>query len=135
MRDIICMALATMFFATTILEVRVQAAGTVPAGQRSTAQKPTLKERVLEVPPGTMIQVRLLDKQKIRGRLGEITDEAFSVQTAEGNKVETRKIAFADVKSFKQVKGGKAGRAVVYALAGIGAFLTGVVIWWLASDT
>ena len=63
MRDIICLVLVTMLFGTTTLEARVGAAGAVPAGQASTERKPTMKERILEVPPGSMIEVRLLNKE------------------------------------------------------------------------
>jgi hypothetical protein len=120
MRNIICLVLATMLFGMTTLEARVDAAGAVPVGQAGTEKKLTIKERILEVPPGTMIEVRLLNKQKIRGRLGELTDEGFSLTTAQGEKIETQKISFSDLKSFKKVEGGKAGHALLYALAGIG---------------
>ena len=134
MRDIICLVLVSMFFGTTTLEARVGAAGAVPAGQTGTERKPTLKERILEIPPGTLIEVRLLNKQKIRGRLGELTDEGFSLTTAQGEKIATQKVAFADLKSFKKVEGGKAGHAVLYALAGLGVLLVVIIIWAAAAS-
>jgi hypothetical protein len=135
MRDIICFVLATMLFGTTTLEARVGAARAVPPGQAATERKPTIKERILEVPPSTMIEVRLLNKQKMRGRLGEITDEGFSLTTAQGEKVTTQKVAFTEVKSFKKVEGGgvKTGHAVLYALAGIGVFMVALLIWGMAA--
>ena len=51
MRDIICLLLATLLFATTTLEPKVGAVGAVPPGQPGTERKLTLKERILEVPP------------------------------------------------------------------------------------
>lgn len=127
MRNIICLALVTLLFGTTTLEARVGAAGAVPGGQAGSGRKPTLKERILEIPPGTMIEVRLLNKQKLRGRLGEITDEGFSLQTAQGNKIETRKLTFDDLKSVKKVEGSKAAKTagwiLVGVLAGIGALI------------
>jgi hypothetical protein len=132
MRDAICLVLVAVFFSATTLEARVGALGPMPGAQESTA-KPTLKERILEVAPGTMIEVKLLNKQKIRGRLGELTDEGFSLTTAQGEKITTQKIAFAEVKSFKKVEGGKAGHAAVYALAGIGAFFLILFIVYAAS--
>ncbi len=128
-RDFICFVLATMLFGTTTLEARVGAAGAVPGGQAGTERKLTMKERILEVPPGTMIEVRLLNKEKIRGRLGELTDEGFSLTTAQGEKIEAKKVAFTDLKSFKKVEGGQAGHVVLYALAGIGARFLGLIIW------
>jgi hypothetical protein len=79
-----------------------------------------------------MIEVRLIDKQKLRGRLGEVTSEGFSLQTAQGNKIETKTIAFSDVKSFKrtgETTGKGIGRGVVYGLAGIGTLMLVSVIW------
>ncbi len=121
MRDIICLLLASMLFATTTLEAKVGAAGAVPAGQAGTERKQTVKERILEVPPGTMIEVRLLNKQKIRGRLGDLTNEGFSLKTAQGEKIETQTVSFTDLKSFKKVEGAKAAKTAGWILLGIGA--------------
>ncbi len=128
MRDVICLVLVAVFFCTASLEARVDAAGAVPDAPEESQAKPTLKERLLEVPPGTMIEVKLLNKQKIRGRLGELTDEGFTLTSAQGEKITTQKIAFTEVKSFKKVEGGKGGHAVVYALAGAGAIFVVLLI-------
>jgi len=126
MRNMICLVLATVLFGQSVLEARVSASAAARAGQAQSQSKPTVKERILEVPPGTMIEVRLLDKTKIKGRLGEITDQNFTLQTAQGNKIATQQIAFADLKSFKQV-GGKGGHGW-YILAGVGITVTVIVI-------
>ncbi|MBZ5672459.1 MAG: hypothetical protein LAO04_22390 [Acidobacteriia bacterium] len=132
MRNIICLVLATMLFATTTLEAKAGAAGAVPPGQAGTERKLTLKERILEVPPGTTIEVRLLNKQKIRGRLGDLTNEGFSLTTAQGEKIETQKVSFTDLKSFKKVEGATTRKAVskglLYALAAGGVFLVVLVV-------
>ncbi len=85
----------------------------------------------MEIPPGTMVEVRLMDKHKVRGRLGEVTNEGFSLQTAQGNKVETQKIAFTEVKTLKKVEGAtgtKVGRGVIYGLAVVGILVVIMVI-------
>jgi hypothetical protein len=128
MRDALCLVLVVVFFGATTLEARVSAAGAVPGAQEESKAKPTLKERMIEVPPGTMIEVKFLNKQKIRGRLGELTDEGFTLTTAQGEKISTQKIAFTEVKSFKKVEGGKGGHAVVYALAGAGIIFVVLLI-------
>jgi len=135
--DIICLVLAIMLFGTTTLEAKVGATSAVPAGQSGAGRNLTVKERILEVPPGTMIEVRLLSKQKLRGRLGEITDEGFSLTTALGDKIASQKVAFTDVKSVKQVErttGKKIGTGLIYALAGVGALFVGLVIWAASRD-
>ena len=87
----------------------------------------------MEIPPGTMIEVRLMDKNKVRGRLGEVTNEGFSLQTAQGNKVGTQKITFTEVKSLKKVEGETTGkkfsRGLIYGLAGIGVLTVILIIW------
>ncbi len=124
--DIVSAALASLIFGGSFLQATSSVLGAVPRVEKSAEQMAALKQRILEIPPGTMIEVRLLDKQKIRGRLGEIADEGFNLQTAQGNKIETQKIAFADVKSFKSLQnstGHKIGKGVLYGLAGIGALI------------
>ena len=83
-----------------------------------------------------MIEVHLLSRQKIRGRLGNLTNEGFSLTTAQGEKIEAQKVSFTDVKSFKKVEGNTTGKTVgkglLWALAGIGV-LTVVLVIWAAS--
>ena len=80
-----------------------------------------------------MIEVRLLNKEKIRGGLGELANEGFSLTTAQGEKIETQKVSFTDVKSFKRIEGATTGRAVgkglLWGLAGIGVLTVILVIW------
>ena len=120
MREMTCCVLATLLFSATVLEAHVPLTLAVSLGETATERKPTMKERLLEVPPGTMIEVRLRNKQKMRGRLGELDDEGFNLTTVQGEKVVNEKIGYAEVKSFKKIEGHKAGHALVYTLAGIG---------------
>ena len=88
-------------------------------------RKSTLQERILQISNGEMIEVRLLNKQKLRGRLGDVTNEGFTLQTARGSKIETQKVAFTDVQSVKRVggtTGKKIGTGLMFGLAGIGVF-------------
>lgn len=68
--------------------------------------------------------MRLLSKERIKGRLGEVTDEGFSLQTAKQNKIETQKISFDQLKSLTKVEDHKGARTAGYivlgALAGVG---------------
>lgn len=125
MRETLSIVLASILFIHSGLEAKARVPGATSPAQAES--KPTIEERILEIPPGTMIKVRLLTKEKLRGRLGEITDEGFAVQTAKGNKIETRKIAFQNVKSISKVEAHKAGKTagwvVLGVLAGIGAVI------------
>jgi len=66
-----------------------------------------------------MVQVKLRSKEKIKGRLGEITNEGFVIQTATGDKIENQTISFNDVKSIKVTGGGgKGARVATYIIVG-----------------
>src|SRR5271157_3412 len=132
MRDTILLILISVLFGNSVLEARVGASATGASLPQETTKKPTVQERIMEIPPGTMVEVRLMDKHKVRGRLGEVTNEGFSLQTAQGNKVETQKIAFTEVKSLKKVEGEttgkKVGKGLIYGLAAAGILLVVIII-------
>jgi hypothetical protein len=126
--NLIALTLVYALFGNALLEARVSASARGDS-------KPTMQERVLEIPAGTMIEVNLLNKQKLRGRLGEVTSDGFSLQTAQGNKIETQQIAFTDVKSVKQVgeTGKKVGSRLTWMLVGVGVLVLVIAIVSLAS--
>jgi hypothetical protein len=136
LRDAILLILISVLFGNSVLEARVGASAIGASLPQETTKKATVQERILGIPPGTLIEVRLMNKNKLRGRLGEVTNEGFSLQTAQGNKVETQKIAFAEVKSLKKVEGETTGkkfsRGVIYGLAGIGVLILIITIVMLA---
>jgi len=119
MRNIICLVLATLLFGCTTLQAKVEASGSVPPGQEGSTAKPTLKEQVIQIPAGSQVEVRLLNKERFRGRLGEVSDEGFTVLIAQENRIESRKVVFGDVKSVKAI-GNKNKRGI---LIGVGATL------------
>jgi len=93
----------------------------------------SLKQQVVRIPAGTVIEVKLQQKgsKKITGRLGSITREGFEVQTVMSGQVSTEKVEFADVKSVKE-KHGMSRVIKVLIVAGIvvavSAALTGILI-------
>ncbi|HZO98853.1 MAG TPA: hypothetical protein VFD30_01020 [Terriglobia bacterium] len=130
MREVIPLVLTLILFCNPILEAKVGISLSGGSSEQDT-KKPTLQERILEVQSGTMIEVKLINKHKLRGRLGEVMDDGFALQTAQGNKIETQRLAFTDVKSFKQVQGGtgeKVSKGLIYGLAGAGALLVTLII-------
>ncbi len=126
-------ALATLFLAPTVLT----AAGGKPGGPRPelTDKESTFRERVLKIPPGAIVVVRLRNKEKVKGRMGEVTNEAFTVQTAQGNEIEKRTVSFDEVKSIKTASttGHKVGLGLGIAGVGVGATVLGILIWVLAA--
>jgi len=124
MRNIICLVLATILFGCSVLEARNGASAVARSGQAESKAKPTLKEQVVQIPAGSQVEVRLLSKERFRGRLGEISDEGFSVQIARENRIETRKVTFNEVKSVKVMGNeGKKRGLLIGAVAAFGILL------------
>ena len=106
-RALLSVLLATILWVHCGLSGKAQVAAADSSSEAVPAQRPTLKELVNRIQAGSQVEVRLLNQQRIRGRLGEVSTETFSVQVAKGNQIDTRHLAFSDVKSVKQLGGGK----------------------------
>lgn len=100
------------------------------APQTDTSQKPTLKEQVMEIPPGTMVEACLRTKEKVRGRLGEVSDEGLVLKVAKSDKTEDRKVTFDELKSIKKFesKKVKVGKTAGYIGLGYLALLGAVAL-------
>ena len=61
----------------------------------------SIRTEILSLPLGTSIELRLKDKQKLRGARGAVSDTGFTLVDARSGE---RQIAFDDVGSVKQVK-------------------------------
>ena len=119
MRQLISILLVVILCATSTYAANPPgSSASIPA---QVAQKPTLQQQVLEIPPGSLVVVRLKNKEKLRGRLGDVSTEGFILKYAKGNEIQERKVSFDELKSIKSKRGGsKVGTAVVYILAGVG---------------
>lgn len=105
--------------------------------QGAAPAKPSIKEQVVLTPAGSLVEVKLRDKRKLRGRMGAVTDTGFTVQHLEKEKVQDARIDFADVKSFKHRQGGMSTGAKVTlgVLAGVGVtFLVLIAIFAAVED-
>ena len=98
--------------------------------------KPTLKEQVILMAAGSVVEVELKTKQKIRGRLGAVTDEGFEVQHVQNDKAITQSFRFDEVRKIKQKEHGMstAAKVALGALAGLGGFFLIVIIVVAAGD-
>jgi hypothetical protein len=100
-----------------------------PAQAKTDHKAQKLREKVLEIPPQTMVEVRLKNKEVVKGRLGDVSSDSFVVREAVGQRIENRKVAFDDVKSMKKFEGNKALKVAGYsALAVAVAIGTAMVI-------
>ncbi|MGA3167481.1 MAG: hypothetical protein ABSF14_15365 [Terriglobia bacterium] len=123
-RALLSVLLATVLWVHSGLSGKAEVAAADSSPEAVPAERPTLKEKVTRIPAGSQVEVRLLNQERIRGRLGEISAEAFTVQVAKGNQIDTRRLAFSDVKSVKQL-GGEKGK---YILIGVGIALVVIVV-------
>jgi len=85
---------------------------------RPAKQKPTLAEQLLKIAPGSRVQVRLSNKEKILGRLDNVSATDFTLIVQTRNGVDKRRLRFDDVKSVRVI-GGMKGFAVVLGVAGV----------------
>jgi hypothetical protein len=95
-------------------------------GPRSAAQNvANVKEQVGAIAPQSFVEVRLRSKEKVQGRLGEVTDQGFTMKVAQGDKILDRTLAFDEVKSVKVVNAESHHPYAQYVVLGA---LAGVVI-------
>ena len=128
LRQLLSILLVVILCATSTYAAKPSAS--IPA---QVAQKPTLQEKVLDIPPGSRLQVRLKNNEKLRGWLGEVSNEGFVLQYARGNQIEKRIIGFDEVKSIKvksiKVKaGGRAWRVAKWILMAGGIYIVVLII-------
>jgi hypothetical protein len=115
-RNVLSVLLASILWVQSALSAEAEAAQATPTSNASASQKPALKEQVIQIPSGAQVEVRLLNKERIRGRLGDISDEGITVLIAQENRIETRQVAFSDVKSIKEVR---KQRTALYVFLGV----------------
>jgi len=85
-----------------------------------------LREQIAHLPPGGLIEVRLVSREKVRGRLGVVESDGFTVQLQDPSASE-RRIAFADVKSVKAILSTR-GRVVSWIVVGVVVAVVVVVL-------
>lgn len=90
-----------------------------------------LRAQVAHLRAGARIEVRFVDQDRVRGRLGAVEPDGFALKLEDGSASE-RHIAFADVKSVKAIQSTRtkvavwivAGVVIVAVVAAVGVYLT-----------
>jgi hypothetical protein len=78
-----------------------------------------IRTEIVSMQLGTSMEVRLKDKQKLRGARGAVSDSGFTFVDVRSGE---RQIAFGDVASVKQVKKSHLGRNILIGVGiGLGA--------------
>jgi len=98
-----------------------------------------VKSQVLNITPGSSVEVRLIDKTRLRGRLGAITDTGFELQALQGARIDTQQIAFERVKSIRdkgrESFGHSVGKGFIIAGIVIGTIMVVALVTCLASES
>src|SRR5262245_4487259 len=68
-----------------------------------------IKERLTLMLSGSIVEVRLMNNQKVRGRLGSISDSSFEIQQTTKGQVVSATVGYANVKSVKVIERGVVG--------------------------
>ena len=68
------------------------------------ARDSSRKPGAMTIPPGTAVELRLENGEKVRGRVAEVTEDHVVVQWVKKDTIENRKISVAEVKSIKVLR-------------------------------
>lgn len=121
------LASGLMFVLTASLAADSGFARPAANGRRNQAGDASrLREQVTHLPPGGLIEVRLVSHERVRGRLGAVELDGFALKTQDGSASE-RRIAFADVKSVKAIQSTR-GRVVSWIVVGVAVAVVVVVV-------
>jgi hypothetical protein len=89
----------------------------------------SVREKVNALPAGAMVEVKTVTGSKWKGALGETSDQSFQVGPAT--------IRYDEVKQVKHLArdsgSARAGKAVLWTLAGLGAVVLVFTLWATAS--
>ena len=96
----------------------------LPAQTRGTST-PTLKEQQILLDSGTAVEVELKNKEKIRGRLGAVSDTGFDIQCVVNDRTVTRTLSYDEVRKAKQnnQRMSTAAKITLGVLAGLGVLV------------
>ena len=94
-------AMVTVQTATTAFSQEEVPPG--PPPQQNTAPSDPMKSRVLQIPHGSFVEVRLISGQKVQGRLGDILDVGFTLRTVSNNRVVDLQVRFEELRSVRPV--------------------------------
>jgi hypothetical protein len=73
----------------------------LPGKATDQGKPPTIREQLVLMQPGTIVEVKTKSKEKFIGRLGALTADSFEVQIPKGKSIEKQTVGFDEVKSVK----------------------------------
>lgn len=78
-----------------------------------------MKQQAILIPQGGTVEMRLFNGKKLRGRLGQVSDQGVALRSVFENRIEERTINFADIKSIRYYNPMMPRMVTTYILAGV----------------
>ena len=130
-------SIAVLVVAGLMAQIGAQAAllDTSEAAGRSHATgstKPTVKAQVANIPAGSLVNVRLKNRDEARGTLGVVSDEGIVLKLAKKKVIEEKKIAFSEMKSVSIVKIHSRAYRILLPIVIVGGIVVGAGLISLA---
>jgi hypothetical protein len=114
----------SLLLASTLILNLGQVAQARSGVEPSASKMEALKKKAAEITPGTIVEVRLLSGEKVRGRIGDLSTEGFSLDSGKAE-IQKRAVFFREIKSIKDVEG---RRRVVTIIVVVSSLVAGLVI-------
>jgi len=92
-----------------------------------------LREQVAHLPASALIEVRFVNREKVRGRLGAVEPDGFALMPQDRSASE-RRVAFTDVKSVKAIQSKRSVATKIAVVVVAGACVAALVIYLAARN-
>jgi hypothetical protein len=94
-------------------------------GPQTAVSPEEIRSQCLAIPGGSLVEVKLKGQEKVRGKLGMVSNEGFALIETGGRRNATRRIAFGQAKSVKQVRPSRALSVAGWVFIGV---VTAIVV-------
>jgi hypothetical protein len=133
-RDLVAVFMVWALSFNSIQAATLSESDAAGLAQAPASQGPSLKERVLLIPAGAAVEVRLTNKERLKGRIGDVSQDGVALKYSKADQIQERQIAFSEIKSIKILgRHTGIGRVVLYGLAGVGVFILVMMVIFVAS--
>ena len=86
----------------------------VPGPSQAPASSgPTIKERVSQIPAGSVVQIRLTNKEQLKGKIGSVSEEGVVLKNFNSSKARERLIAYSEIQSIGVAKSGSKALKII----------------------
>lgn len=129
------LVISLVLMVTTQTAVKAQSRESDAAGpsvQQNSARGDAMKSQVLQIPEGAFVEVRLTNREKLRGQLGELRDEGFVLRTVANNRLTARFVQFEELHSLRALGGAQSRDETLDKALRRSRLIMGLVIGGLA---